>query len=235
MAGAQAAGGASGRTYTRHRCGRALVDLRDHPRACSATAWRSMVVSSDLEEVLGVSNRILVMAAGRQAGMCWITPRPMTSRSWNWRRHEGGGIDMNRFSKTRRSSSPAANKGHRLCRRRTLCRRRAQMSCWAPSIPRCDRRGRATERQRLGAAIGDRLRRDRQGGGAGALSGRATDTVRGRRCLGPERGHHHHCQGRGSDRARNGTTTMAVNTKGVFLCCQEAIAPHARSQRPWAA
>jgi ribose transport system ATP-binding protein len=28
-----------------------------------------IVVSSDLEEVLGVSNRILVMAAGRQAGI----------------------------------------------------------------------------------------------------------------------------------------------------------------------
>jgi ribose transport system ATP-binding protein len=28
-----------------------------------------IVVSSDLEEVLGVSNRILVMAAGRQTGL----------------------------------------------------------------------------------------------------------------------------------------------------------------------
>ena len=28
-----------------------------------------VVVSSDLEEVLGVSNRILVMAAGRQTGI----------------------------------------------------------------------------------------------------------------------------------------------------------------------
>lgn len=52
-----------------------------------------IVVSSDLEEVLGVSNRILVLAQENRLASLTAT-RQTTSRSWNWQPSEEGNSDV---------------------------------------------------------------------------------------------------------------------------------------------